>query len=199
MEIIESLEEIGLSRQEAQVYLNTIKLGDAKASEIAQKTNLQRGAIYYILKLLKEKGFVSEVTRSGIKYYSAASPNRIFQLIEDERRKKLTLLKEISKELKKLSATSLEKPRIEIYEGEEGFKTIFEKLLEKKNQEWRCYLSSEILEYNPIFHIQFRKRRKNNNISIRTITEKNQKMEEIKKLDRENTAIMGNILNLLRK
>jgi sugar-specific transcriptional regulator TrmB len=185
MEILETLVEMGLSKQEAIVYLNTLKLGLSKASEIAQKSKIQRGASYYILKLLKEKGFVSEVIKSGIKYYSAASPNRIQELLDDERERKKELLTGISNELEELRQTSIDKPNIEVYEGEEGFKTITLKLLEKPNVNWRCYLSSKILDYKPYFHLGFRRRRKEKNISIRTITEDTHQLREIKEKDKE--------------
>ena len=55
MELEASLEKIGLSRNEATVYVNTLKLGTAKASDIAQKSKVKREASYYILKLLMEK------------------------------------------------------------------------------------------------------------------------------------------------
>lgn len=185
MKILETLEEIGLSKQEALVYINTLKLGLSKASEIAQKSKIQRGASYYILKLLKEKGFVSEMIKSGIKYYSAASPNRIQELIEDEKERKKELLKNISYELEELNQTAIEKPNIEMYVGEDGFKTITLKLLEKPNAKWRCYLSSKILDYKPYFHLGFRRKRKEKNISIKTITQDTPKLREIKKLDKE--------------
>ena len=183
MEIKHALEDIGLNNQEASVYLTTLKLGVAKASAIAQKTGIRRGGVYYTLKLLKQKGFISEVIKSGVTYYSAASPERILDLIEEERDQKKKTIKDILPELKGLQTTALERPQIEIYEGPEGFKTIFSKLIEKPKQHFSCYLSAHILEYMPYFHTQFRKRRSAKHISIRTITERTPQLEEIKNLD----------------
>jgi sugar-specific transcriptional regulator TrmB len=185
MEIESTLEQLGLSNQEANVYITSLKLGIAKASHIAQKTGMQRGAVYYTLRLLKEKGFISEVIKSGVQYFSAVSPNRILDIIDEERLRKKEAMNSILSELKDLQETSLEKPIIEIYEGYEGFKTIFSKLLEKPNQEFRAYLSSEILDYLPHFHEQFRTRRAKRKTKIRTITEDTLKLREIKKLDKK--------------
>ena len=64
MDIEFNLEKVGLSKQEAKVYISSLKLGVAKASDIAQKANVKREASYYILRMLQEKGFVSEVIKS---------------------------------------------------------------------------------------------------------------------------------------
>jgi len=185
MEIESVLEKVGLSKQESKIYVTTLKLGLAKASQIAQKSEIKRGGAYYILKLLKEKGFISEVIKSGVQFYSAVSPERILDIIEEEKENKKEAVSSILDDLKSLQESSIERPTIEIYEGYEGFKTIFSKLLEKSNQKFRCYMSANILEYLPHFHEQFRKRRKDKNINILTITEKTPKLEEIKKLDKQ--------------
>ena len=185
MNIESNLEQLGLSKQEASIYISTLKLGNAKASEIAAKSTIKRGGVYYILTLLKEKGLVSEVIKSGVKYYSASSPQRMLDIIEEERYRKKEIVKSMILELKEMQEHSMQKPKIEIYEGYEGFKTIFSKLLEKENQEFKCYMSESILEYLPHFHEQFRKKRTANKIKIKTITQKTKKLEEIKKLDKK--------------
>ena len=184
MELTYLLEGLGLSKQESIVYITTLKLGVAKASQIAQKSEIKRGGVYYTLKLLKEKGYVHEVIKSGVVHYSAVQPKRLFQIIEEEREKKKSLLEEALPELINIHRISIEKPNIEVYEGYAGFKSIFAKLLEKQSQHIRCYMSSKILEFIPHFHTQFRKRRAQRNIHIRTITERTPLLEEIQKLDK---------------
>lgn len=195
-----SLQKLGLSKQEAQVYVNTLKLGLAKASEIAQKSKVKREACYYILKLLKEKAFISEVIKSGVKYYSSVNPKAIFNLIEDEMREKKEALEEILPELDSLQKIALTIPKIEVYEGVEGFKTIVAKLIEKPNQDIFAYVPENILHFLPAFHLQFRRRRKEKNVKINVITKKTSFMEGIKMKDKEeiretrfNENIMKNI------
>jgi len=208
MSVEGNLEELGLGRQEAKIYVSTLKLGISKASQIAQKSGIKRGGAYYILKLLKEKGFISEVIKSGVQYYSAVSPERILDIIEEEKERKKEIMGEIINDLKDIQKSAIERPTIEIYEGYEGFKTIFSKLVEKPKQQFRCYLSPSILEYLPHFHEQFRKKRSRKGIKIKIITEKTKKLSEIKKLDKEelretrfndeilkNTDILHYILN----
>ncbi len=185
MSVEASLEELNLSKQEASIYVTTLKLGTAKASQIAQKSGINRGGVYYILKLLKEKGFISEVVRSGVQYYSAVSPERIMDIIEEEKERKAEVITSIIGDLKEIQLTALERPTIEVYEGYDGFKTIFSKLLEQSNTQFRCYMSPSTLEYLPHFHEQFRKRRTEKGIKIRTITQRTKELVEIKKLDKK--------------
>ena len=179
------LEKIGLSKQEAKVYLSTLKLGIAKASEIAQKANIKREASYYILKLLQGRGFISEVIRSGVKHYSAVQPSRIIEIIEEEKQQKTEVINEILPELESLQKISLTRPKIEVYEGVDGFKTVVSKLVEKEDQEIYAYVPENTLHFLPTFHLQFRRRRKEKNIKIKVITQKTSFMEEIKKKDKE--------------
>jgi len=186
MEIESSLEQIGLSRNEAFVYINTLKLGTAKASEIAKKSKVKREACYYILKLLMEKGFISEVIKSGVKYYSAIEPKRIMQIIEEEKKDKEEAIKPFISELELLQRTSLIKPKIEFYEGLEGLKTAASIMVMRKNQIIDCYFPHKILKYVPYFHPQFRRRRREMNVRLRVIVEKtNETIEDLKKHDQE--------------
>jgi len=179
------LEKIGLSRQEAKVYINTLKLGIAKASEIAQKSDIKREASYYILKTLQEKGFISEVIKSGVKYYNAVQPKRILEIIEEEKQQKTEFIKEILPDLESLQNIALTRPKIEVYEGLAGLKTVLSLLVQNKNQTIFGYVPEKIIDLLPIFSLQFRKKRKENKIFIKVITEKSKLTEELKKKDKE--------------
>ena len=185
MEIELVLQKLGLNKQETAVYLNSLKLGLAKASEIAQKSRIKREASYYVLKLLQEKGFISEVIKSGVKYYNAIQPKRILEMVEEKNQQEKEMIKEVLPQLESLQGVALTRPRIEVYEGVEGFKTAVSKLVEKENQEILCYVPEKILHYIPTFHPQFRRRRKERNVKLKVITEKTNFMEDIKKADKE--------------
>ena len=179
------LEKIGLSKQEAKVYLSALKLGVAKASDIAQKAKIKREASYYILKLLEEKGFISEVIKSGVKYYNSIQPKRILEILEEEKQQKTNAIKEILPELDKMQKIAITRPKVEFYEGVEGFKTVVSILVQEKNQVIYCYVPEKILHFLPSFHPQFRRRRKEQNVKIKVITESTEFMHQIKEADKE--------------
>ncbi len=200
MPLESGLEKLGMSRKEALVYLSALKLGLAKASEIAKKSKVGREAVYYLLKLLQQKGFVSEVVKSGVKYYSAIQPKTILELVEEEKRQKVETIQEILPELEALQKMAISKPKIEVYEGADGFKSVVSKLVERENQKIYGYLPEEALHFLPTFHLQFRRRRKERNVRIRIITEKTPFMKKIKEADKEelretrfNNKVMKNV------
>jgi sugar-specific transcriptional regulator TrmB len=180
-----ALQHLGLSGQEAAVYISTLKLGLAKASSIAQKSGMNRGGAYYTLQLLKERGFVSEVIKSGVRYYSAVSPHRIIDVIKEEGDRKIRAAEQVIPQLEKLHHVAIRRPSIEVYEGVEGFKTITTRILERGGKNASCYLSPKILQFLPEFHAQFRRRRVERGMSIRTLSARTKELEGIQKLDKK--------------
>lgn len=183
MDIESALEQYGLTRREATTYISILKIGIAKASEIAQKAHQAREASYYTLKGLQEKGLVSEVIKSGVKHYSAIPPKRILAMIEEETREKTEIMASVIPELEALQKVALTRPAIEVYDGVEGFKTIVSKLVDKENQNISAYFPERPLHFLPAFHLQFRRRRREKNIHIRVITEKTRFMLNFQKND----------------
>ena len=51
--LVNQLEQFGLSKEEAQVYITVLELGGSFASTIARKSNTARVNCYYILDTLK--------------------------------------------------------------------------------------------------------------------------------------------------
>src|SRR3989338_5977248 len=186
MELEPILERLGLSRQEASVYISTIKLGLAKASQIAQKAKVKREAVYYILKALQEKGFIGEVIKSGVKHYSATQPKRLINLQEEEKERKVLAIKEILPELESIQKIALERPKIELYEGLEGLKTAANILIQKPNQVIYAYFPEKILNFMPYFHPQFRRKRKELKVKLKVISGKTPfSIENMKGKDKE--------------
>lgn len=82
------LQDFGLTKNEAEVYLLLLRLGNSQASEIAQKTNIHRINVYNILERLQEKGLLSYVIIGKRKSYEAVDPKKILE-IEEEKKKKI--------------------------------------------------------------------------------------------------------------
>jgi len=127
----ETLEKIGLTKNEAKVYLALVKTGDSLASTIAKITNLHRRPVYDSLDKLIEKGLVSYNIKSGKKYFQAQNPEKILSILKDKENEIKHILPEL---ISKFNAT---KPEVfsEIYEGKEGLKTVMELIL-KENKDW---------------------------------------------------------------
>ena len=73
----ETLEKIGLTKNESIVYLTLVKSGSIKTAEILKKSGLNSGRIYDTLESLKHKGLVSESSINGVKHFTASPPDQL--------------------------------------------------------------------------------------------------------------------------
>jgi sugar-specific transcriptional regulator TrmB len=142
MDIRNSLEQIGMTRIEANVYLELLKLGESKVHEIKSRLNLPRASVYATLDFLVKKGFASYVIKSGVKYFIAVEPKRILLNIKEKQRG----FQEIIPQLEKVKQSIPEKPLVEVYEGKEGLKTVFENLKKDKPKEELIISNTEIFK-----------------------------------------------------
>ena len=76
------LEEIGLSRTEAKVFLTMLEIGESKAGDIIRESGLQSSSVFNSINSLLKKGFVSYIKKSKVKYYKAVEPESILDYIE---------------------------------------------------------------------------------------------------------------------
>lgn len=128
--MLRELQNLGLSKDEAKIYIALLELKTAYVSLIARKAKVNRENCYYILDRLYEKGFVSYYLHNKLKYYSAESPKKFVYYLED----KLFAAKNILPELMLLAQSDANRPKIHFFEGMEGVKTVFQETLESKGE-----------------------------------------------------------------
>lgn len=180
--IKETLEELGFSDKEADVYLATTKLDQATASSLAKETDIIRTTVYDILEGLMQKGLISKVKKSGKTYYYSLSPDKLVDYLEREKRefsRKVDLQKEkVSKIMPKLISIqnlhSVNKPKVRFYEGEKGMREAYEDSLQADGI-IRAYANVEEMHKGlPNFFPEYYKRRAEANIHIRAILPQNE-------------------------
>lgn len=180
--IKETLEELGFSDKEADVYLATTKLDQATASSLAKETGIIRTTVYDILEGLMQKGLISKVKKSGKTYYYSLSPDKLVDYLEREKRefsRKVDLQKEkVSKIIPKLISIqnlhSVNKPKVRFYEGEKGMREAYEDSLQADGI-IRAYANVEEMHKGlPNFFPEYYKRRAEANIHIRAILPQNE-------------------------
>ena len=76
------LTNLGLSKNEAKIYLELLNLGQTTAVEIAKKAKLHRTNVYDALERLIEKGVVAYVSKENTKYYEASNPENLMNLLK---------------------------------------------------------------------------------------------------------------------
>lgn len=119
------LQKIGLSERESLVYVALLDLGPSGAVALARKTGLNRPMVYNVLESLKKRGLV-EVELFGIKSkFAAANPDQFDVLIQEHRRLFDSVLPELLAKYKLRGSKS----QIKYFEGFEGVKAAYEKIL----------------------------------------------------------------------
>lgn len=76
------IKDLGLSDNEAALYLSLLKLGGSAASKVAKEAGMKRTAVYPILTAMAERGFVTVYFRKGKRFYYAQRPRRVAAAFE---------------------------------------------------------------------------------------------------------------------
>ncbi len=139
MDIIEALKKFGLSEKESKVYLTNLELGETTASDISIKSNIPRTLVYDLLEKLIKEGLVSYSIKKAKKHFVAADPSELVRIIKE----KETTLRKVLPSLFSIQKSKISKrPRVEIYEGKEGMKTVMDNILRSGAKEFLGYGSS---------------------------------------------------------
>lgn len=132
MEIQDILVQLGLSNKESGVYLALLELGTASVYPIATKAGIKRPTAYLILDELQKKGLVSLVPRAGKTLYTAQSPETLLSDLN----KKQELVKRFMPNMLALYNAKTDKPQVQLFEGKQAVRALYDKLLTAKNVEF---------------------------------------------------------------
>ena len=128
----EILENVGLTKGEAGVYLALLQLGSSRVGKIVHLSGVAYSNIYTILERLIEKGLVSFVIKAKTKYFQAVEPEQLLEYIrkkEKELQEQKEQLEHTLPQLQLLQKLSREHQEAEVFVGWKGVKTAFEKIL----------------------------------------------------------------------
>jgi len=134
--VIDNLQLIGLTKNEAIVYTTLLKEERGTAYLIAQKSGIKRPTVYIILDELRKKGLVLKIPTPKKQLFIAKSPDELIQQEED----KLNKVKNILPELFGLIKDSKYPLKILVFENEKGIADGLQyKISDLKNSELLCY------------------------------------------------------------
>lgn len=126
----QTLQNFGLTEAEVNLYLSLLTIGEATASELAEKTNTNRTFTYDRLKKLLDSGLVSYVVKDNKKYFKAAEPSQLLEILKEKEEQ----VKSILPELKKLKFGGIEGPKVEIFSSKKGIRTVLNLILKEKKE-----------------------------------------------------------------
>lgn len=144
--MITQLKHIGLSENEAKVYLAMLELGSSPMLEIAAKAGINRPTAYAQIESLKKMGLISMQTKGKKQLYIAEDPEQLEFLIDREKKdleQKQEELKGVLPELKELFNTTEDRPHVRFFEGKEGLERMQKALLASGAKEVHAISSAD--------------------------------------------------------
>ncbi len=123
---IRELVETGLTKNQAEVYLELIKNPGQTGGEIAKKLSIDRSFAYGILNSLIAKGLISYVVKENKRVFFPSDTENLLKEIEEKKVKILNVIKE----LKSIKKQIKEEKSVRVYEGKAGLKAFVRDFLE---------------------------------------------------------------------
>ncbi|MBI2056374.1 MAG: hypothetical protein HYT37_03250 [Candidatus Sungbacteria bacterium] len=135
--MLNQLRQMGLSENEARVYLAMLELGPSTMLQISTKAEINRPTAYVQIERLKKLGLASTQTKGKKQFFIAEDPNQLLSVIEEERKAAEHKKEELAKflpELEALFRLSDSKPQVRFFEGREGLLRMQEDFLSTKEK-----------------------------------------------------------------
>jgi sugar-specific transcriptional regulator TrmB len=137
------LSKIGLTSGEIKVYEALIELGECTKTSLAKKSGIAPSNIYDVTNRLVEKGIISRVKKNGIAHFSPANPKHIVDFIDEKKEileKERSVVNAILPTLMMKFNETHDKVDVEVFQGWNGLKTIFEDLISECSKGEQCYV-----------------------------------------------------------
>jgi predicted transcriptional regulator len=145
--MITELLKLGLTSEEAKVYLACLEIRGGPVSSIAKKAGVNRVSCYHTIENLLKKRLLSQYNKNNVKCFAPESPEQLEKLMHE----KLNIAKGLIPELKSLAGGESFKPKIRFYEGRDGVERVFQESLSVDvmfhGERSRTMTRSEILGY----------------------------------------------------
>ncbi len=132
----QELENLGLSKNEAGIYLFLLKKGENSTGPIIKETGIANSRVYQSLNSLIEKGLVNYRVHKRGKYFQAVDPSKFLENEEE----KLKKIESLVPQLKAIQNKEEKGTETAIYEGYEGFKSAFKKIIDDCPKEGTIYI-----------------------------------------------------------
>jgi sugar-specific transcriptional regulator TrmB len=131
MALQDVFEKIGLTGNETKVYMTMFSIGSSTASEIAKEANLHRRPTYDALARLAKRGLIIYSISGGKRFFQVVNPEKLLEVVKEQEAEVRSILPELNEKYKAKKTKFF----AEVYEGNEGLKTIMEDLLREK-EDW---------------------------------------------------------------
>jgi HTH-type transcriptional regulator, sugar sensing transcriptional regulator len=170
-----SLKDIGFTDNDVTIYLTLLKTGPLNTYTLAEKTNMNRGYLYEILKKLNQKGIVVEKSREGKKVYQAVDPDHLITLLKY----KLENIESLVPKLKSVQATWAEETKIDVFRGPSCYRHLLHDIMNSTQRGDEVLIfgidDQQLMKLEPIYLKRYFTLLQKNNITERVIVQRGTK------------------------
>lgn len=133
--IIEFVQKLGFSSEEARVYATLSRYGELSLLELSRKTGIERTYLYRLVPVLVGRGLLTEVVRQKSRAVAAATPEQIELMVREQVNKSEELAMGYGEFEKLVSKTpTIPKTAVRYYRGAAGIKQILWNELKAKGE-----------------------------------------------------------------
>ncbi len=145
--MLAELQKVGLTTEEARIYLACLEINGGPVSVIARKAGTHRVSCYHTLENLLEKRLLSQYNKNGVKCFAPEPPEQLMKMAEEQ----VNITKGLLPELKSLISAVGFKPKIRFYEGRDGVEKVFHESLTAKREILGYTNLKSVTEFFPEF------------------------------------------------
>lgn len=170
--LLQTLIEIGFNHKEARVYYTLLQIGSNPASVIAKKAELNRSGCYPVLERLIERGFVQQIIKDNVTYFTAIEPASILDHLRtkyDELEIKIERLSHKLHDFEIMKNPYQGKSKAAFFQGEDGILNIMEDTLNSKETILAYAAFDELTDLFPHYFQKYSKRRVEKGISVKVL------------------------------
>lgn len=149
--MLADLQKLGLTTEEARIYLACLEINGGPVSVIARKAGVERVSCYHTIENLLKKKLLSQYNKNGVKCFAPEPPEQLMRIAEE----KVNIAKVLLPELKGLASAVGFKPKIRFYEGREGVERVFTESLTAKREILGYTNLQLVTEFFPDFFRQY--------------------------------------------
>ncbi|NTW15661.1 MAG: hypothetical protein HGA38_04845 [Candidatus Moranbacteria bacterium] len=135
--MIPQLKRLGLSENEARIYLSALELGEASVARISQKARMKRTTVYGLMDSLRERGLIKTVRNGNKTLYRAEDPRKLEEMTAESAR----IAQSILPSLLAIANFIDRKPKVLYFEGMEGIKDLYRETLKYPGSRIHAWLS----------------------------------------------------------
>ncbi|MFH1030912.1 MAG: helix-turn-helix domain-containing protein [bacterium] len=121
------LTEIGMTENEAKIYLTALSLGPTTIFRFSQIAEIKRTTVYSVVDSLKQKGLIKVEVKGFKKFFMAEKPEKLEVMLELRRKRMEKLLPEFQRIENFEGGESF----IKYYDGLEAVKSLYEDILQE--------------------------------------------------------------------